>query len=310
MSLDFFVIGAQKAGTTSLHAYLSSHPKIFLPKEKEAPFFYDSSMYSKGLVWFLSAFFPKKNKGDLFGTVTPQYMGYLNSIERIHQACPNSKIIAILRDPIARARSHYRMRVQAFGETRSFEDVITSQLKRRSLADSRRALSKSDSYIVWGEYGRVLTEYLKIFKREQLLVIYLDDLDRDPQAELKKVHFFLGIEVLHTPHVSTRYNIADSKHSFSLKRSVANTLDNNFVKYIGRQLIPTLLKRRLVFWSITNRNKTKNSYLMEAELSFETKSKLYTHFYNDLILLEQSGITNIPWKDEYCEFKLAGVRNV
>ena len=230
-------------------------------------------------------------------------MGYLNSIERIHEACPNSKIIAVLRDPIARARSHYRMRVMAFGETRSFEDVITSQLERRNLADSRFSPSPSNSFIVWGEYGRILAKYLKIFKREQLLVIYLDDLDRDPQAELKKIHFFLGVEIQNTTDLPTRYNVADNKRSFNLKTAIANTLDNNLVKSLGRRLIPIVLKRRLVFWSIVNRNKTKNSYLLEAELKPEIKSKLYAHFYNDLILLEQCGIKNIPWKDEFSEFK-------
>jgi hypothetical protein len=266
-------------------------------------FFYDDSLYSKGMAWFLSSFFPKKNKGDLFGTVTPQYMGYLNSIERIHEACPNSKISAVLRDPIARARSHYGMRVMAFGETRSFEDAITSQLERRNLADSRFSPSPSNSSIVWGEYGRILAKYLKMFKKEQLLVMYLDDLDRDPQGELKKIHSFLDVEIQNTADLPTRYNVANNKRSSNLKTAIANTLDNELFKSLGRRLIPIALKRRLVFWSIVNRNNTKNSYLLEAELKPETKNELYAYFYNDLILLEQCGIQNIPWKDEFSKFK-------
>ena len=299
MSIDFFVIGAQKAGTTSLHSHLSSHPKIILPKEKEAPFFYDSSMYRKGFDWFVRTFFPKKKDGELFGSVTPQYMGYLESISRIYEACPNCQIIAILRDPIARARSHYRMRVRAFGERRSFEEAITFQLRAETLVDQRQSPSKTDSYIVWGEYGRILAEYLKTFEKERLLVLFLDDLERNPHFEIKKIHTFLGVNPIEVKNAGLRHHVGSGNKNWSLRSATANLLDNNVVKRVGRWLIPSSIKRRLVFWSIVNRNQARKSDLMDAKLEPQTLNALRSHFYEDLVLLEeQCGVAQIPWKDE------------
>ncbi|MGH9436648.1 MAG: sulfotransferase family protein, partial [Terriglobia bacterium] len=113
--LNFFVIGAMKAGTTSLHYYLKEHPGLFLPIEKEIPFFAMDELYERGMDWYLDEFFSKAGTGQLLGTVSPPYMLNSKAAERIYRALPDVKLIALLRDPIDRAKSQYKMLVRAFG---------------------------------------------------------------------------------------------------------------------------------------------------------------------------------------------------
>ena len=106
--LDFMIIGAQKSATTALHAYLTEHPRIAMPLAKEAPFF-DRGDYGKA-AW--KAFSEEHFAicGDrLRGKASPQYMADPRVPGRIAALMPHTKLIAILRDPVDRAYSHYQM---------------------------------------------------------------------------------------------------------------------------------------------------------------------------------------------------------
>lgn len=116
--VDFLVIGAQKSGTTSIFNYLSSHPSIFMPQCKEVCFF--TRDFERGVDWYFSNYFPSAPASSIKGEASPHYMYFKNVPERIASLFPDIKLIAVLRNPITRAYSHYQMTVRRNLEKRSF----------------------------------------------------------------------------------------------------------------------------------------------------------------------------------------------
>ena len=144
-SLDFIIIGAMKAGTTSICKYLAQHEKLHLPPEKEAPFFSEDMRFKKGYLDYFNIFFKSASASALIGKVTPIYMMHPEVPSRIKQICPDVKMIAILRDPIERAYSHYHMAVRLKKETRTFEEAILYQLYEKRLEKARTSCALWDN---------------------------------------------------------------------------------------------------------------------------------------------------------------------
>jgi hypothetical protein len=205
--LDFLVIGAQKAGTTSLFEYLRRHPEIYLPPGKEAPYFADDGMVAHGWDAFLTQTFAGADPELRWGTASPQYMAgavlapagpvegppELAVPGRIRERLPQVRLVAILRDPIARAASHHRMMRLRGEETRSFDGAVAELLRPAAVSEARRAPTPTSAYVAWGEYGRILAGYRELFPAEQLHVVYTEDLEGRPAEVLAGVHRHLGV---------------------------------------------------------------------------------------------------------------------
>jgi Sulfotransferase family len=221
-TLDFIVIGAQKAGTTSLFEYLKRHPELSVPPGKEVPYFSHDEEY--GSSW--EAYMRKAALIDparKWGTVTPHYMfgAVFDAADRavrnatydvhtvplrIRERLPDVRLIAILRDPTERARSHHQMTFMNRLERRPFDEAIDAMLDPESLEQSRRYPEEKTSYVTRGEYGRILTGYFEIFPREQILVVFTEELERDPTSLLQRIYGFLGVAPDIVPdNLGTRY---------------------------------------------------------------------------------------------------------
>lgn len=300
-SLDFVVIGAQKSATTSLHHYLSKHPEILLPIEKEAPFFSRSDVFNRGYDWYINAVFPNTSSGRLIGTVTPQYMAYPGVAERIWNYCPEAKLIAILRDPIDRARSHHAMRARAFGECITLQQAIAEQIRPEALSESRVDPTPSNSFVTWGEYGRILTDYLKYFDRSQLLIIFQRDLANQPESTLHLVYQFLGLGSIPIPSNQKRFNSSEVRLRSPITVLIANAIYRTKTKDSVKRFIPDRLKRRLRFWSIVNRNVSNAP--VDNSLTDELLAKLAQHYLDDMRLLKEIIGIEPPWRETlecYC----------
>ena len=108
---SFFVVGAQKAGTTSLHNWMAQQPDVCLPKLKETHFFSIQEIFERGIDWYLQQF-PRCKYDSIVGEICPEYMYCKQAPYRIREWNPNPKIIFIFRHPIERAFSHYLMSVR------------------------------------------------------------------------------------------------------------------------------------------------------------------------------------------------------
>ncbi len=279
--LDFVVIGAQKGGTTTLFEHLRRHPDLLLPADKEAPFFNRPELYERGVETLFSTYFPKPlPAGKLIGTVTPQYMCIAGCAERLAGAFPSAKLVAILRDPVARAYSHYRMAVRRGQESRSFDDAIAQMLANPdALAAGRASSALSETYVAWGEYGRVLGEYLDRFGREQLLVTFTDDLERDPARVLRTIHEFLGVAAVLPDGLGERYHVGGSRRRFP---NLQRRLRRSPVGWVWRRL-PQGRRAKLFIrfdhWNVRADDPPDDS--AESAFSTETEARLRAHYGAD-----------------------------
>ena len=191
-NLDFIVAGIQKSGTTMLAQYLSQNNKLFIPPEKEVPFFLNKEINENDWKSFLTNYFYKGKDHQLWGTVSPQYMMYPNSLKKIYKKFPKIKIIIIYREPISRFISHYDMSVRFNNEQRNLNSVIKEQIKNIKKLRKNDNKNYKDKYITSGEYSR-LNKHLKIFPKRNILKIDYQEFILKPKIVLNKISIFLKI---------------------------------------------------------------------------------------------------------------------
>ena len=193
--LDFLIIGAQKCATTTLFEHLRAHPDIAMPLEKEVPFFTGEDCSAEAWENFSQQHFAGSGS-RLRGKATPQYMCDTSAAEKIHRLMPDTRLIAILRDPIERTWSHYQMGLRRATEQRNFEEAVNELLKPEQLDRGRTRPvplhregfePESDFYVSWSEYGRVLSSYARLFGEDQLLVLYTEQMKSDPESVLDRI---------------------------------------------------------------------------------------------------------------------------
>lgn len=183
--LSFVVIGAQKAGTTTLHNALRNGGGVLVPQSKEAPFFAVDADYARGEAWFFETHFPNAGSDSILGTVTPHYMYVEPALDRLYEHNPELRVLAILRDPLDRAVSHYVMNRRRGVEGRSIDDAL-----RSAAADD-----DPHGYLRRGCYGRLLTRWVSRFGIDKLLLLDFDWLADDPQLVALSLHESIGAVV-------------------------------------------------------------------------------------------------------------------
>ena len=122
---DYLVIGAQKAGTTSLYRYMISHPMIRPASDKQVHYF--DFNYDKPFDWYRSQFPAGSGNGLVTGEATPYYIFHPDAARRVRLVLPDVKIVALLRNPIDRACSHYMHEIKNGTESLSFEDAVEAE---------------------------------------------------------------------------------------------------------------------------------------------------------------------------------------
>lgn len=183
------VVGAQKAGTTSLYHYLSQHEDIFMPSPKELHFFdTDKPISINQFNRYLKKFQtqqPYLGKGE----ATPIYMFYPQTLEKIQSFLPQLKIIIVVRNPIRRAYSHYWYEVTRGWESEDFIKAIS-----RSSNNSDLYL-RHHSYVERSLYSGQLDRSYRIFGRENVLVIKFEELISSPLAVTNTVLEFINPDI-------------------------------------------------------------------------------------------------------------------
>jgi hypothetical protein len=202
---DFFIIGAGRAGTTSLYYYLRGHPNIYLPSLKE-PHFFSTVDYRrpagggkrqrtqrpakvvKREADYLRLF-ADKQPHQLAGEASVTYLSDKDAPTRIKKKAPEAKIIAVLRDPVERAYSQYLLDLREGREWRaSFYDVVQE--------DSEYLAKHQDagSFYIWpGLYHQHVSRYVDTFGREHVRIYRYEDLAADTTALVEDLCAFLGV---------------------------------------------------------------------------------------------------------------------
>lgn len=197
-----FIVGAQKAGTTSLSEYLSGLPEVISPKQKEISFFNNDIRFKLGENWYASFFATKfiktqKDKqinGDSFTyDATANYFEEIRSAKHIKDFDPNAKVLVILRNPVHRAWSHYKMAVKYGFETKTFKEALELEdVRIRSNTGAHNFAFQRLGYRTKGEYINFLPEWKETFG-ENLHLVFYEHLFSENASGLKGIHEFLKL---------------------------------------------------------------------------------------------------------------------
>jgi hypothetical protein len=178
---DFLIIGAPRSATTALAGALSDLPDVFIPPEKELHFFTDR--WADGVGWYTQHFAPATE--PLAGEATPTYLASAEAGERMASVVPDARLIAVLRDPVERAWSHYWHRRVWRREHRDFERALDDE-------EAGRTGELDGRYVELGLYHQQLQRLNEHFPREAVHVALFDDLVARPATALDAVCAFVG----------------------------------------------------------------------------------------------------------------------
>lgn len=223
---NFLIVGAAKAGTTSIHAYLKQHPEVFLSTPKEPRFFAleGQTLDFQGPTPIINrtsvttwedyqALFAGAEGKTAVGEASTIYLSDPSSVNRIQHYLGQPKIIAILRNPVSRAYSSYLHLVRDGQETLSFEKALEQEDER--ISNNWPPLWH---YRQRGFYHDQVKRYLEAFGPEQVKVLLFDDLRQNPQAMMSEIFKFLGIDSEFEPDVTQISNVSGVPQSRFLSR--------------------------------------------------------------------------------------------
>ncbi|MDJ0742532.1 MAG: tetratricopeptide repeat protein [Xenococcaceae cyanobacterium MO_167.B27] len=194
----FLIIGSEKCGTSSLYQYIIKHPNVLGAIEKEIHFF--TYNFEKGLDWYGSHFPPfAKDSNYITGEASTSYIAcHNNAPQRVFKLLPQVKLLAVIREPVERAISHYHQLVRLGKEHRSLEEAVQKELQILKNVDDiwsikQKYWSESKGILWHSLYVYFLQQWLNVFPSEQLLIIKSQDLFTNPQNTMEQVFDFLEL---------------------------------------------------------------------------------------------------------------------
>lgn len=218
---NLFILGAPKCGTTSLYRYLEEHPGVYFPVNKEPQYFCNDEIFEKGCGYYLDTHFKNAAPFSIRGDATPHYL-YYEKVARRLAGLDNDgalKFIVILREPVARAYSHYWNMVQEGYEELSFEDAIAAEIRRLEDPEWERLGVLRVNYVSAGMYAEQLRRFFCYFPRQKFLVLLQEDLQGAPKETMSAVFNFLGIDEIIVKKPD-RHNPAGATRSVMLQRFI------------------------------------------------------------------------------------------
>ena len=227
---DFLIIGAMKCGTSTLQAQLAAHPEIFMTTPKEPNFFSDDAVFAQGLDWY-GALFDTAPPGAIKGEASTHYTKlptYPDCLDRLSATLSAPKLIYLIRDPIARAVSHY-----------------SHEWSMGNLAgDIDLALNSHPELIEYGRFGAQIAPYVRRFGAGNIRVFSLEGVRQNPQAMLAEIGEFLGCN---TPLVWQEDLQQMNASAQRTRRFPLHGLlfDNRGATWLRRTLVPQSIRNRI-----------------------------------------------------------------
>jgi hypothetical protein len=194
------IVGAQKAGTTQLYAYMVKHPRCWEAAEKEVDYF--SKRPHRSVRWYRSRFPMRWRVAWRQGHVleaSPSYLPTPSALRKMHKVLPNARVIVLLRDPVSRAFSHYQHKKTRHLEARRFEQVVDDEIRNNSFPAKRGIALADDAkpmlgYVARGYYALQLELLFKLYRKNRVLVMDSASLFDDTAAACNRVFDYMGLE--------------------------------------------------------------------------------------------------------------------
>ncbi len=283
------IIGAAKSGTTSLYDYLRQHPDVFMSPVKEPRFFAyaenppagvgpgdAASNEAAGAVYTLADYqklFAGATTETIVGEASPVYLYDADAPRLIRQHCPNAHLIAILRNPVERAYSHFLHLVRSGREPlRDFEAALDAEEER-----VEKGWEWSWHYRRMGYYGLQLQRYLRTMDPEQLHVYRFKHLKADPVQFAQTVYRDLGIDDAFTPDTSLRRRTTGFPKLEWLQSFIHNS--DHPIRQMSRYVVPESVRDRVL-------TTVKNANLEKPPMPEAARMRLRNAYRKDVQRLE------------------------
>ncbi len=255
---DFLLIGAKRAGTTSLYRQIESHPQV-LPLFPSTRFFplranmkgvhYFDTAAGHGVAWYRSHFASsftrstarRREGAAVTGEASPYYLFHPAAAGRAARLVPDAKLILLLRDPVERAHSHYREQCRNGVEHMAFEGALTAEPARLAgeaerLLHDVRAVSfahEHQSYAAQSHYAASVERWLRHFPRDQLLVLCSEEYYADPPDHLDRVFAFLGLRAHHPMDLQPRNPAPPASMSVETRAALTARFEPDVARLVG-----------------------------------------------------------------------------
>ncbi|MFD1674165.1 sulfotransferase family protein [Alicyclobacillus fodiniaquatilis] len=274
---NFIIIGAAKAGTTALYKYLQQHPDIFMSRVKETnhfafrdtpPNFQGPGDHPNAITSFddYQALFQDASGCKAIGEASPMYLYKPEVAKRIKTVIPDVKLIVILRDPVERAYSAYNHLRRDGREP--IGDFVTAVQEEENRIKANWA--PMWHYLSRGYYYQQLKPYLEQFDSNQLLILFHEDLDSDPQATLQKVFRYLGVDDTFIPDTTIRHNVSGIPRSPKLHQFLTQS---SFLKQMVRPMLPQKFRESTAA-KVRERNLSKPSFPVSLRHELQNQFKM------------------------------------
>lgn len=297
--LDFLVLGAQKAGTTSLHDWLAQHSDIALPGIKETHFFSHEDRFKKGVNWYLSQFGSGNSENKLVGEVDPEYLFSSTAPERIKRFTDVNKFVVILRSPLDRAYSQYLMSVRRGVEELPFDKALADESSRiKSGGDFEL---DHQSYVSRSLYYEQIQRYFSVFPNGEFFFIKFDDF-----MDMKKGHdlYIRLTEFIGSSQDINFVNRANSKNQASIPKWswLRDLIYRKGKRSLARRVVGALinddLKLKLFLFLDKYNQKKLNRSDMNSAKDFHIDQEVVSKVLSDLGKVERiTGLSLTDWKD-------------
>lgn len=280
-----FLIGVQKAATTSLYNWLAQHPDVCAPiAVKDLAFFTRDEFYNQGYN-HLSKFYEDDYRHQsilLQGSV--HYIFFEKALQRIREFNPEAKFILILRNPIERAISAYQYAVKFNYETLPLNEAIAKE-EERLLSQDMRVLSEL-TYKSHGLYYKQIQMFLKYFKQKQLKIVFYEDVSNRPEEVMKDIFSFLKVEDSFIPEFKIHNNTGNIKNKKLQKFIFGDSAFRNFlVKKVITKCVSEDFKSK-VRWKIIHFNTKKKTSSYFDLIDPNLKEELLNYYIKDIEKLE------------------------
>jgi hypothetical protein len=244
---NFFIVGAAKAGTTSLYYYLKGHPEVYMCPVKEPNFFSFEEVRDQNLYYKVDCVDNLRDYEKLFieaagkkavGESSVSYIFYPQTPLKIKKLIPDAKIIIMLRDPSQRGFSHYLMDKRLGYVDLSFEDIIYKRAKHPLLD------LYYQQYVELGLYYEQVKRYLDIWDTNRVKFILTSDLNANPNYVLREICQFLEIDQSFSFDTSEQHNVYELPKAGLVTTLYASSKIRTFLGNTTSEFIKKTIKKQ------------------------------------------------------------------
>ncbi len=239
------LVGAPKAGTTSLYRYAAQHPQLLSHAQREMMYFFSEDEYAQGYAECARKYLPERYPSESLFLAKHVFAMYKpDAIKRLHEHNPSVHVFALLRDPVKRAYSSFwYSRRRGWESAKSFGAAVQRELDQTISGDW--LADRDRLHLKVGIYQPHIERLLEVFGPQRVHVFLTDDLAQDAGALCRTMYEAVGVDSGFEPDLSREHNAAAAARSELVARSMAGVLKSKSrMKRTARRFIPHGLARR------------------------------------------------------------------